>query len=111
MTLLAEVPELGTLGHKQIAALVGVAPLNPDSGTMRGRRTTSGGRGAVRAALFMATVAAVRFNPVLRTRYQHLLQAGKPKKVALVACMHSLVRTHNAILRHMRPWRPGAAEA
>ena len=112
VTLLAEVPELGTLGHKQIAALVGVAPINRDSGTMRGRRTTSGGRAAVRAALFMATVAAVRFNPSLRLRYQHLLQAGKAKKVALVACMHTLVRTLNAMLRHMRPWQlPFVVEA
>ncbi len=111
MTLLAEVPELGTLGHKQIAALVGVAPLNRDSGTMRGRRTTFGGRAPVRAALYMATMAAVRFNPVLRTRYQRLLQAGKPKKVALVACMHSLVRTLNAILCHMAPWKLDAPEA
>jgi transposase len=111
VTLLAEVPELGTLGHKQIAALVGVAPINRDSGTMRGRRTTGGGRAAVRAALFMATVAAVRFNPILRLRYQHLLQAGKPKKVALVACMHTLVRTLNAMLRHMRPWQLPAVEA
>lgn len=103
MTLLAEVPELDTLGHKQIAALVAVAPLKRDSGTMRGRRTTSGGRAPVRAALYMATMAAVRFNPVLRTQYQHLLQAGKPKKVALVACMHSLVRILNAILSHMAP--------
>jgi transposase len=101
LTLLAEVPELGALGNKQIAALVGVAPINRDSGTMRGRRTTAGGRGPVRAALYMATVAAVRFNPTLRVRYQRLLQAGKPKKVALVACMHTLVRTLNAILRHM----------
>jgi transposase len=111
MTLLAEVPELGTLGHKQIAALVGVAPLNRDSGTMRGRRTTSGGRAPVRAALYMATMAAVRFNPVLRSRYQRLLQAGKPKKVALVACMHTLVRTLNAILCHMAPWKLDAPEA
>ena len=111
MTLLADVPELGTLGHKQIAALVGVAPFNRDSGTLRGRRTTSGGRGAVRSALYMATIAAVRFNPIVRVRYERLLQAGKPKKVALVACMHTLVRTLNAILRHMRPWQAGAAEA
>lgn len=111
MTLLAEVPELGTLRNKQIAALMGVAPINRDSGTMRGRRTTAGGRGAVRAVLFMATVAAVRFNPTLRIRYQRLLQAGKPKKVALVACMHTLVRTLNAILVHMSPWQAAAAEA
>lgn len=111
MTMLAEVPELGTLGNKQIAALVGVAPINRDSGTMRGRRTTAGGRGPVRAALYMATIAAVRFNPTLRVRYQRLLQAGKPKKVALVACMHTLVRTLNAILRHMSPWQAEAVEA
>ena len=111
ITLLAEVPELGTLGNKQIAALVGVAPINRDSGTMRGRRTTSGGRGSVRAALYMATIAAVRFNPTLRIRYQRLLQAGKAKKVALVACMHTLVRTLNAMLRHKSPWHAEAAEA
>jgi transposase len=110
MTLLAEVPELGTLDNKQIAALVGVAPINRDSGTMRGRRTTSGGRGPVRAALFMATVAAVRFNSTLRARYQRLLQAGKPKKGCL-ACMHALIRTLNAILRHTSPWQAAAAEA
>ena len=111
MTLLAEVPELGTLGNKQVAALVGVAPINRDSGTMRGRRTTAGGRGPVRAALYMATIAAVRYNPTLRIRYERLLKAGKPKKVALVACMHTLVRTLNAILRHMSPWQAEAAEA
>jgi transposase len=101
MTVLAEVPELGTLGHKQIAALVGVAPLNRDSGTMRGRRTTSGGRAPVRAALYMATMAAVRSTrSCVRATYRHLLQAGGPKKVALVAWMHSLVRILNAILCH-----------
>jgi transposase len=110
LTLLAEVPELGSLGHKQLAALLGVAPLNRDSGTRRGRRTTAGGRGAVRAALYMATLVAVRFNPPLRVRYQRLLQLGKPKKVALVACMHALLRTLNAILRHLRPWQSPAAE-
>ena len=88
-----------------------MAPLNRDSGTMRGRRTTSGGRAPVRAALYMATMAAVRFNPVLRARYHRLLQAGKPKKVALVACMHSLVRILNAILCHMAPWKSDVVEA
>jgi transposase len=111
LTLLAEVPELGTLGHKQIAALVGVAPINRDSGTLRGRRTTAGGRASVRAALYMAAMAGVRYNPVLRARYARLVQAGKPKKVALVACMHALLRILNAILWHMAPWNLDAAEA
>jgi transposase len=111
LTLLAEVPELGTLGHKQLAALVGVAPINRDSGTLRGRRTTAGGRASVRAALYMAAMAGVRYNPVLRARYARLVQAGKPKKVALVACMHALLRILNAILWHMAPWNLDAAEA
>jgi transposase len=110
LTLLVEVPELGTLGHKQIAALIGVAPLNRDSGTLRGRRTIFGGRASVRAALFMATLTAVRCNPMLRVRYQRLLEAGKPKKLALVACMHTLVRTLNAILHHNAPWQSRLAE-
>ena len=111
LTLLAEVPELGTLGHKQIAARVGVAPINRDSGTLRGRRTTAGGRAPVRAVLYMAAMAGIRYNAVLRLRYQRLLHAGKPKKVALVACMHALLRMLNAILWHMAPWNLDAAEA
>ena len=98
-TLLTGLPELGRLDRKRIAALVGVAPLAHDSGTLRGKRTCWGGRASVRAALYMATLVAVRFNPALRTRYQRLLQAGKPKKVALVACMHSLLLILNALVR------------
>src|SRR5260370_804354 len=85
-TLLAELPELGTLNRKQIAALVGVAPLNRDSGTMRGKRTVWGGRAQIRATLYMAAVVAARFNPVIRAFYQRLCAAGKAKKVALTAC-------------------------
>jgi transposase len=85
-TLLAEVPELGTLTHKRLAALVGVAPLNRDSGTLRGRRSVWGGRAEVRAALYMGALVAARRNPAIREFYERLLAAGKPKKVALVAC-------------------------
>lgn len=85
VTLLAQLPELGSLDRHQIAALAGVAPLNRDSGTLRGRRTVWAGRATVRAALYMATLVATRFNPVMRTFYQRLLAAGKPKKVALTA--------------------------
>lgn len=104
-TLLANLPELGTLTHKQIAALVGVAPLNRDSGTLRGKRTVWGGRAQVRAALYMAAIVAARFNPVIRTFYQRLCQAGKAKKVALVACMRKLLTIVNAMLKHHTPWR------
>lgn len=104
-TLLALLPELGTLGRKQIAALVGVAPLNRDSGSMRGRRCVWGGRGAVRAALYMATLVAVRFNPALRAVYQRLLDAGKLPKVALTACMRKLLVMLNAMLKQSTPWQ------
>ena len=104
-TLLAGLPELGTLDHRPLAALVGVAPLNRDSGQWRGRRTTWGGRAQVRAVLFMATTVAVRHNAVLRTLYTRLLTAGKPRKVALVACMRKLLRICNAVLAHHTPWR------
>ena len=104
-TLLAELPELGTLDRKRIAALVGVAPLNRDSGTMRGRRTTWGGRATVRTALYMAALVASRHNPVITAFYQRLRAAGKPAKVALVACMHKLLLILNAILRDRRPWQ------
>lgn len=105
-TLLANLPELGTLTHKQIAALVGVAPLNRDSGTLRGRRTVWGGRAQVRTALYMAAIVAARFNPVIRTFYQRLCTAGKAKKVALVACMRKLLTIVNAMLKHRTPWDP-----
>ena len=104
-TLLAELPELGTLTHKQIAALVGVAPLNRDSGTLRGRRTTWGGRAVVRAALYMSTLVATKHNPVITGFYQRLRAAGKAPKVALVACMRKLVTILNAMVKHRTPWR------
>jgi transposase len=109
-TLLANLPELGTLTHKQIAALVGVAPLNRDSGTMRGRRTVWGGRAQVRTVLYMNAVVAARFNPVIRTFYERLCGAGKPKKVALTACMRKLLTMLNAMLKHHTPWRQEAAQ-
>ncbi len=105
-TLLANLPELGTLTHKQIVALVGVAPLNRDSGTLRGRRTVWGGRARVRTALYMATIVAARFNPVIRNFYQRVCAAGKAKKVALVAYMRKLLTILNAMLRHQTPWNP-----
>jgi len=103
-TLLADVPELGTLGHKQIAALVGVAPFNRDSGRWRGKRSIWGGRGNVRAVLYMATVTAIRHNPVLKLMYDRLIQSGKLHRVAMTACMHKLLRICNAILSHHTPW-------
>ena len=106
LSLLAYLPELGTLDRKRIAALVGVAPFNRDSGAFRGRRTVWGGRTRVRATLYMATLVASRHNPVIRTFYQRLLAAGKPKKVALTACMRKLLTILNAMLRHLTPWRP-----
>ena len=104
-TLLAELPELGTLSRRQIASLVGVAPLNRDSGAFRGRRKVWGGRATVRAALYMATLVATRFNTLIRAFYQRLLQAGKPKKVALIACMRKLLTILNAMLKHHTPWQ------
>jgi transposase len=103
-TMLAMLPELGTLDRKQIAALVGVAPLNRDSGEWRGRRTVWGGRAAVRAMLYMAALVGTRHNPVLKRFYQRLRTAGKPAKVALVATMRKLLTILNAILAHQTPW-------
>lgn len=108
-TLLAALPELGTLSHKQIAALVGVAPINRDSGTKRGRREISGGRTAVRGALYMATLAATRCNGVIRAHFGQLRERGKAFKVAMVACMHKLLTILNAMIKHQTPWRPVAA--
>lgn len=105
-TLIAELPELGTLGRKQIAALVGVAPLNRDSGTLRGKRTCWGGRADVRAVLYMATLSATRHNPAIREFYQRLLAAGKLKKVALTACAHKLLLVLNALVKNQTPWDP-----
>lgn len=106
MTLVAELPELGTLNRREIAALVGVAPLNRDSGTRRGKRTVWGGRAPVRAALYMATLVATRYNPVIRAFYQRLCLAGKPKKVALTACMRKLLTILNAMLKQHTAWEP-----
>ncbi len=102
--MLAQLPELGTLSNKQIAGLVGVCPYSRDSGTMRGRRTIWGGRASVRAALYMAALVGSRFNPVLKAFYQKLVNAGKPKKVALVACMRKLLTILNAMIKHDKPW-------
>ncbi|WP_066336475.1 IS110 family transposase [Azohydromonas lata] len=104
--LLAELPELGKLDRRRVAALVGVAPLNRDSGQMRGQRAIWGGRADVRRTLYMATLVAVRHNPVLRTYYERLLAAGKRKKVALVAAMRKLLTMLNAIAKHGSPWNP-----
>jgi transposase len=104
--LLAELPELGKLDRRRVAALVGVAPLNRDSGQMRGQRTIWGGRADVRRALYMATLTAVRHNPILKTHYERLLAAGKRKKVALVACMRKLLTMLNAIAKHGSTWNP-----
>ncbi|MDB4886329.1 MAG: family transposase [Gemmatimonadetes bacterium] len=103
-TLLAALPELGHLGRRAIAKLVGVAPLNRDSGTWRGRRTIHGGRASVRAAVYMAALVASRHNPVLKAFYDRLLAAGKPKKLALVACMRKLLTILNTLLRTQQPW-------
>jgi transposase len=105
LTLLADLPELGHLDRKKIAALVGVAPLNDDSGRHRGRRFIWGGRAQVRDVLYMATLSATRFNSVIRTFYQRLIQAGKEFKVALTACMHKLLTILNAIVRSHTPWQ------
>lgn len=103
-TLLAEVPELGKLSGREVSALVGVAPINRDSGTMRGKRAIFGGRPDVRRVLFMAALVASRHNPVIKTFYQRLLAAGKPKKVALVACMRKLLTILNAMVRTGKQW-------
>ena len=106
LSLLAYLPELGALGRKQIAALVGVAPLNRDSGTMRGKRTVWRGRARVRAVLYMGALVASRYNPVIRTFYQRLLAAGKPKKLALTACVRKLLTMLNAIVKTGQRWDP-----
>jgi transposase len=104
-TLLAELPELGKMDRKKIAALVGVAPINFDSGKKRGYRKTKGGRTNVRSVLYMSTLVATRYNPVIRSQYQHLLNRGKAKKVALTACMRKFLTILNAMLRDQQPFR------
>lgn len=103
-TLLAHLPELGSLNRRQVAALVGVAPFNRDSGNFRGKRAVWGGRSAIRAALYMATLVATRYNPIIRAFYHRLCAAGKPKKVSLTACMRKLLTILNAMLKHRTPW-------
>jgi transposase len=110
-TLIAELPELGSLSRKEIAALVGVAPLNRDSGSLRGRRTVWGGRRRVRTALYMATLVAARHNPVIQGFYERPCAAGKAKKVALTACMHKLLTILNAMAKHDATWDPTTAPA
>lgn len=107
--LVADLPELGNLNRKQIAALVGVAPHNRDSGSYRGKRSVWGGRATVRASLYMATLVATRFNPVIKVFYARLCAAGKPKKVALTACMRKLLTILNHMLRTQTPWNPATA--
>ena len=109
VTLLAELPELGQLDRKKIAALVGVAPYNCDSGQMHGRRAIWGGRAAVRSVLYMAALSAKRFNPIIRTFYDRLLAVGKPAKVALTACMRKLLTILNSMMRSMTRWQPQKA--
>lgn len=105
LVLLAHLPELGKLNRKQIAALVGIAPLNRDSGTLRGKRCIWGGRAVIRKTLYMATLTAVRYDPVLKAFYEKLCTKGKPKKVGLVACMRKLLVMLNAMMRHQMMWK------
>ena len=105
-SLIAELPELGSLSRRQIAALVGVAPFTRQSGRWQGKAFIAGGRPTVRAALFLATMSAVRHNPTIRAFRQHLLAKGKPKMVVMVACMRKLLTILNAILREQKPWQP-----
>jgi transposase len=109
-TLLAELPELGTLAPKPLAALVGVAPHNRDSGTLRGKRTIWGGRAVVRTALYMAALVATKWNPVIKAFYQRLLTTGKAKKVALVACMHKLLIILNAMVKQKTSWQASGVQ-
>jgi transposase len=103
-TILAELPEMGIIGGKQISALLGVAPFNRDSGKMKGKRRTKGGRYNARSAFYMATLSAIRWNPVIKRFYQRLLSQGKEKKVAIVACMRKFIVILNAMLRDRKPF-------
>jgi transposase len=107
-TLLSDLPELGTLNRQKIAVLVGVAPLNRDSGRFRGRRSIWGGRAEIRSVLYMATVAAIRSNPVIRAFHERLVKAGKAPKVAITACMRKMLTILNAMLKNQTPWHPEA---
>ena len=105
-TLLAEMPELGTLSPKKIASLAGVAPFTRQSGQWRGKSFISGGRAPVRAALFMGAMVAAKYNPILKTFYRRLVEAGKPKKIAIIAVARKLLTILNAIVRDQKPWQP-----
>src|ERR671931_138902 len=104
-TLLLDLPELGTLSRQRLATLVGVAPLNRDSGTLRGSRTIWGGRAHVRTALYMSSLVAVSYNPVIKACYERLRARGKAAKVALTACMRKLLTILNAMVKHHTPWQ------
>ena len=104
--LMASLPELGRLNRRQIASLVGLAPMNRDSGTFRGRRMITGGRAAVRAQLYMATMSAIKWNPFIKKYYDRLIENGKLFKVAITACMRKLLTVANAVMRDSRPWQP-----
>jgi transposase len=110
-TLLATLPELGTLSRKEIAALAGLAPRARDSGSTQGKRVIAGGRAKVRQGLYMAALAAARHNPVIRAFHDRLVAAGKPSKVVLTACMHKLLLICNAMLRSHTPWNPAVDQA
>ena len=108
MTLVADLPELGKLDRRAIAKLVGVAPLANDSGERRGKRSIWGGRSKVRSTVYMAALVSMQHNPVIKTFYERLVAAGKPKKVALVACVRKLLTILNAMLRDGQIWRAAA---
>jgi transposase len=105
VSVIADLPELGSLSGKEISALAGLAPLNRDSGAMRGKRAIWGGRASVRRVLYMATLTAMRFNATIKAFYDRLCAAGKPKKVAITACMHKLLIIMNAMIKNDQPWR------
>ena len=109
-TVLADLPELGSLNHKQIAALVGVAPFNRESGRFKGKRRIKGGRASVRTVLYMATMTAVQHNSIIKQTYQRLLAAGKLKKVALTACLRKILVIFNAMVRDNKPWNENYAK-
>lgn len=111
VTLISSLPELGTISHKSISYLVGVAPLNKDSGKFRGKRRIYGGRAKIRCVLYMAALVAVRFNPVIKAFYERLIAKGKLKKVALTACMHKLLIVLNAMMKNSRVWRHEVSDA
>jgi transposase len=105
VSLIALLPELGTISHKSISYLVGLAPLNKDSGKFRGKRRIWGGRAKIRCVLYMAALVAIRFNPPIKAFYERLIQKGKLKKVAIIACMHKLLIVLNAMMKNNQAWQ------